>query len=423
MQSFTFKSILVTCFLCFIFNTTTSAQRNLEITVITKNNDSIKGLIPAKNRFKFYKSLTIKAKTDNALQVYYPKDIQSFTIKTDDQLLYFKTLIIEADYSADDLTNLSDSPKIELTKDIVFAQLLLKGKKSTYYYVDNVVFKDHYVIETEEGKAIDLVNKRYYVDAYKTTTSFNPEYKNQLMRLLASPAVPAERIVAAPFKKKDIVKLVKGYNSTKPEYEYKTEKAKVKFGISAGMNMTSLTIKGSFYNGSQLKFNKSYGFNAGIGMNLILPQTQKRWSFYNELMYSNYKVSLQKPYVFYQTSNEYKHLTELSITASYAKLFTAFRYQSKQQFAPFFQFGIVNGYAFKNSTRAHYESYFYTINSSESGEWMDFRKYEQSLFVGAGLTYKKTGWELRYEAGNGFSKMTELNSRFNSAYILFTYTF
>lgn len=423
MQPFIFKSILAISLLSFIFTTTTSAQRNLEITVITKNNDSIHGLIPAKNRFKFYKSLAIKAKKDNTLHVYYPNDIQSFTIKTEDQLLYFKTLIIEAEYSADDLTNLSDSPKIELTKDTVFAQLLLKGKKSTYYYEDNVVFKDHYVIETEEGKTIDLVNKRYYADAYKTTTSYNPEYKNQLMRLLASQTVPAEQIIAAPFKKKNIVKLVKNYNAVKPEYEYKTEKAIVKFGISAGMNMTSLTIKGSYYNGTQLKFNKSYGFNAGIGMNLILPQTQKRWSFYNELMYSNYKVNLQKPYVFYQTTNEYKHLTELSITASYSKLFTAFRYQSKQQFAPFFQFGIVNGYAFKNSTRAQYESYFYTISSSESGEWMDFRSYEQSIFAGIGLKYKKTSFEIRDEAGNGFSKMTELNSRFNYACILFTYTF
>ena len=411
----------------FIFcNHLFSQKNNWQITLITKSADSIQGTIYYKNKFKTYHGITVK--TNNVSHLYLPKDILSFTITENDQTLYFKSLVVDADYSPVELSKLSFSPKIELTKDTVFAQLLLRGNRSVYFYIDKFTSKNHYVLVEENGKATDLIHKRYYVDENKTATGYNQEYKKQLLLLLASPSISASKINNSQFKKKDILKAVKEYNSsTSPHasvYEYQEERAEFEFGLTAGANFTSLKIDGGNYDGAGLKFKGSFGFNAGINMNVIFPQTQKRWSFYSELLYSSYKMTLKQPYVFYMKENEYSFLTDASVKAAYGKLLIAIRYQTKQQLAPFFQLGVANGYCFQYSDFAKYEKAFYTTTTYEATDnWLKFRKYEQSCFVGAGIKFKNIGLELRDEIGNGFSRETRVRSLLNYAYVLIHYTF
>jgi hypothetical protein len=432
MYSSFFKTILGFISLTSVSISELSAQKQnsdwKEITIIKKNNDTIHGSIFYKHRFKSYNSLSVKTKGETISKFYHPRDVSSFIIKTDEETLFFKTLITDADYSTTDVAKLTTSPKTELVHDTVFGQLLLQGARSVYYYQDDKVFKDHFLIETTDGKATDLVNKHYYLNDSKTTVAYSQEYKRQLMLLLASPSIPASRIDAIAYKRKHILPLVKDYNATVATvssiYEYKEEKAVFKFGVVAGANLTSLKFDGNLNYLNELKFDRSIGVNAGIMMNIILPGTHKRWSVYNELLYSAYSMeSTNEPYVYHDSKNSYRTLTQASIDISYLKLFTAARYQIPGRLTPYVQLGVVNGYAFKNTTSADYETYFYSMISKESKTpFIEFRKYEQSLFGGVGAIVHKVGVELRYEIGNGFSSRG-LGSKANYAYVLLNYTF
>lgn len=411
------------------FTTTLWAQGNWKaITMYTNGDDSIKGIISYKNQFKTYKFLSVKS--EGITKIYTPATIKAFTIQLDEQKLYFKSLITEGDYSSDDPRKMSNSPDLTLTKDTVFAQILLKGKRNLYYYVDNKVYKKHFLIETDTGHALDLVNKSYYTDAARTTIGCNRAYKSQLRTLLsADGTISKERINETPFDKKSIVKVVKDYNTANasgaavPLYEYKEEKFVLDFGVLAGGNVTSIRFQSNdnFYH--QLKFKSSTGFNAGLKLNVIFPATRKRLSLYNELLYSSYKSTGDGFYYYFTNYNWYSQLKSVSLEASYLKLITALRYQSAQPFSPFIQLGLVNGYAVHHATNARYETHFYSSITIEDTPLIDFRVYEQSLFIGVGATCKKVGLEVRYERGNGMSQMGAVNSVVNYTYCLLSYSF
>jgi hypothetical protein len=397
-----------------------------EITLYTNSGDSIKGVISYKNQFKTYKFISVK--NEGITKKYTPATIKAFTIQLDEQKAYFKSLVTEADYSSDEPNKMSASPELKLTKDTVFAQSILKGKRNLYYYIDNNVFKKHFLIETDNDHATDLVNKSYYTDASRSMVGYNRAYKSQLRSFLAGDGtISKDRVNETPFDKKSIVRIVGDYNkanvssATTPLYEYKEEKIVLDFGVLAGGNITSIRVESyeNFYR--QLKFKSSTGFNVGLMLNVIFPATRKRLSLYNELLYSSYKLTAKGFYDYYNNENWYRQFKSGSVEASYLKLYTALRYQSTKRFAPFVQLGIVNGYAVHHATHASFETRFYSSIGTEDTPLLDFQTYEQSVFGGIGANYKKVGLELRYERSNGMSE--KVSSIMSYTYCLLSYTF
>src|SRR3954466_6759430 len=150
---------LLLVFAYFVLPASVSAQKEnpKKIIVVTNDKDTLQGTIAYPHKFKFYKKILIKNK-NNDQKIIYSKNIKSFTIQEEDKIVYYKTLLIEADYSQKDIDRLSDSPAVEWVKDTVFAQLLFQGAKNFYVYTDNIVFKEHFLIETSEGVGVDLIN-------------------------------------------------------------------------------------------------------------------------------------------------------------------------------------------------------------------------------------------------------------------------
>jgi hypothetical protein len=396
----------------------------------TTTGDSIQGFISYKNKFKTFKRIVIKNKTTGLTKVYTPVSIGSFTIQLDDRKIFFKSLITQADYSSDITEKLSKSPKLELTTDTIFAQVLLLGARNLYHYIDDKAFKSHYLIETERGRAVDLINKSYYADASQMIIAYNKEYLNQLRSLLSgSPAISQQRITKTSFNKNEIMKIVNDYNiavstSTAPLYEFQEEKFGYEFGVTGGVNITSIVFKRGSTRSERLKFPSSVSGNLGVTFNVTFPNTRKQLSLYNELLYTNYKSNFSGSFYDYYTDPlSYGRIISASIEASYIKLVTALRYQSTKRSLPYVQLGIVNGYAIQHTSTAVHESRFYSIMSTEEAPLIDFRTYEQSLFGGIGIHYKKIGVEVRCERGNGMSKLSGLNSSMTYTYCLLNYTF
>jgi hypothetical protein len=422
---------LLLIFIYFVFPTLVLAQRAhaKKIILITNTNDTLQGTIAYPHKFKFYKKILIKDK-NNIQKVIDSKNVKSFTIQEEDKTVYYKTLFIEADYSETNISRLSDTPDVELVKDTVFAQLLFQGVKNLYVYMDNFVFKEHFLIETSEGVGVDLINKEYYTDDSRRLIAYNSLYKKQLMQVLSSSTIPISLLNTIPFTKQDILNLLKDYsNNISPNtitYEYKEEKCHINFGITAGMNVTHLKFHGRTELYNSFKFDPSISWNAGLILNVVLPNTQKKWSIYNELLFSNYTIKSTNNYIYYayyENDNWYKSTNSFFVKASYLKLFSAAHYQFRNRFAPFIQMGIANGYALNNSSLIRYETKFYSAALTEEEQLVRFRKFEQSLFAGFGLHYKKIGLELRYEIGNGFSKSRLAKSVMNYGYVLGSYMF
>jgi hypothetical protein len=404
------------------------AQSSIDkpITLLTRTNDTLHGYIAFKDKFKTYQGVLVKLNNETVSRLYRPADVQSFTIQNGEETLMFETVITDADYSFDELFKLSASPKAELVHDTVFAQLLLQGPRNVYFFIDPVAYKEHYLIGTAQGQGIDLLNKHYRVN--ESRTAYSLEYRNQLLLLLASPAIPAIHILNTPFRKSAILELVKSYNASispvSSTYEYKELKAIFHFAASLGGNVTTLKFIRNSTIYKRLEFQPSSGVNAAVSMNIILPYTRMRWSFFSDLLFTSYRLrSPATTYVYYENANWYKSMNETSVKAAYIKLFTAARYTLQGQWSPFFQLGVVNSYACSGKAESTYETKFYSDFSTKTNPFMEFRKYEQSLFAGVGALYRKLGIELRYELGNGFSKQGDTASRMSYGYMLLSYTF
>jgi hypothetical protein len=428
-KMFTLKTVSAFIFIFLMISRSALAQDNFKpITLYTYSGDSIQGLIVYKKKLKTFKLLTVQEKNTGITKKYSPVTIQAFTIELADEKINFKSLITEADYSLGDDGKISSSPEVELTKDTVFAQSLVKGKLNLYYYIDHKVFKEHFLIEMENGPAMDLIYKAYYTDASRTTIDYNRKYKSQLRSLLAdSRFITKNRINETPFSKKEIAELIQEYNlemaGTAPPYEHKEEKTTFDFGVVMGANKTSIFFKSPKHEYSSLSFKPSLGFNAGLVMNVRFPHTRKRLSLYNELLYSSYKSTISKGFYEYYDATRYYEVKSANIEATYLKLVTAIRYQGSSHFYPFVQLGFVNGYAIQHATNVNYEMHSNAAIYMQNTPILEFRSFEQSLFGGIGLQYKKIALETRYERGNGMSKNSTINSVVNYMYLLLSYRF
>jgi len=382
--------------------------------VVTQAGDTVHGEIAFKDKPKPPKTLVFRNKKGDEKH-YRPFEVRSFTVHLSGQDVYFKSFSSELDVSPTDLASIDNSPNPTLKKCEFFAQLLVAGKKSLYVCLDSVVGKKHYLIEAQDGALTELINKHYYLDMSRTTALYSEEYKRQLGKLYSDCHIAAiKKIEDAQYSLPSLMHLARDYNKCDKRaegYEYKREKAKTVFGVDLGAGKTALDVNGSGYNG--ITFAPSYSFVAGIFLNCILPHTERRWSICNELLYAGYSMKSDTYYPNYP----YTGVTaKANLDISYLKLFTSLRYQySKYAIRPFAHLGITNGYSISSQATALYHQ---GGLADQTGPFIPFRKYEQSWFGGAGISYKKYEAEIRYERGNGFSNIPQSVST-SAIYLLF----
>lgn len=396
-----------------------------DVTLYTFSGDSVQGEISMKATIKSYYSISVRDKVSHTIKQYNPFEIKSFVVKTPEQTLYFRSLKVEADFSPTELTELGVSPLVTLLQDRVFAQLLTGGEKELYFFKDNHVFKVHYLIRTSDEEAMDLINKRYYINSTRTISAYNEEYKKQLNKILTgSSSINSNRINKTGFTKGELKALIKDYNSSLNSanlYELKEEKIIAKFGIVGGFNQTTFRFSGADPMLNQIEFNKSSGVNAGLKLELILPRTQKKLSLYNEALFSNYSFRSNEFYYYYNGEQNYEK-QRYEFKASYLKIATALRFRFPMKPAPFIQAGVVNGFALKHTATVTKQHVLFASNSISTEPTM-FRAYEQSVFAGVGCAYKGIGIELRYEMGNGMSGHQQIGTVMRYSYVLLNYTF
>ncbi|MFI5135268.1 MAG: outer membrane beta-barrel protein, partial [Chitinophagales bacterium] len=239
-------------------------------------------------------------------------------------------------------------------------------------------------------------------------------YKGQLMQAFQDCPYLVTEIPSEPleYAKNDIEMLFEEYNHCKGAkiiYQEPKDKGKVVFTLNGGVNFSNIKFESiSYPPWNDYHFNGSVGFALGFGGDFLLPRTEGKWGFFNELSIKTFKCDGD-------LKNE-QNVLKLDLV--YLKLATMMHYyltNDKKETRPYFGFGIANSIAIK----------FVNLDYSKNPEGdplLDyFRTYEQGLLFSFGTYYKRWNGELRYEFSNGISGYTSLKSPAHTAYILIGY--
>lgn len=406
----------------FIFQTSFCQENYIPGYVISKG-DTLRGYVDYRNWAGNPDKIAFKENLSDKASIYTPLDIKGFGVLDE----IYESAIIQTEVSPKNIDNITDeiyyNADLVLESDTTFLQTIIQGKKSLYYYM-NRIGKDQFYIRQDSSYQF-LIYKEYLITSEgHHGTAERKQYLNQLTSyLMACPGIQS-KIRSTTYSRKSMENLFRYYYAgtrSTLQFQKKTEKVLVEYGVFAGLSLTSVKFN-LFPYLEFADFNTSKNFSGGLFLELFPPRNQRRWSLCNELIYSSYEANgIYKDY-----TSEYRYnLYYTTIGFSYLKMNNMVRY--KYPIGDFFVYlnaGISNGFAISETNNLRKENYLYSSqNVQEIKALESTRKYEQGYIIGLGARHKKCSFELRYERGNGMSDASRLQSAISRYFFLLGYQF
>ena len=392
--------------------------------ILTLHGDTVFGEVDYRNWEKNPGKIYFKEKSGKDKSGFGPMDIKGFGVKDE----IYESAIVETETSPFNTPELDYSSALTLVKDTAFLQVMVRGTKSLYYYKPGSG-KEQFYIKRDSSFEL-LIHKKYLKDQDdRTVIVENKKYVGQLAIYLNDCPAIQQKANGADYKKSSLEGLFLDYYKcvmTGMSFHKKTAKVAVAFGVLAGVSMTSVKFRSTDSEYFDYLINAGYkpsvNFSAGLFMDVILAGNQGKWSIYNELILSSYKIDGR--YDEYVNENKYA-ITYTTLGYSYVKMNNMLRF--KYPVGKFFLFlnaGISNGYAVSETNYMRRESRLFTQVRIEEGKALnETRRYEMGLIAGLGTKFWKFSFEIRYENGNGMSAYTALKSTANRLYCLLGYRF
>lgn len=398
------------------------AQENFISGYVIKNHsDTLFGFVDYRNWEKNPDMIKFKTNVENDPISFKPTDITEFRVEDE----IYVSGIIDTEVSPIQTDRLEADPQINLKVDTAFLQTLFRGKKSLYYYKSSDGKENFYI---EHAAGFDLLVYKKYLKYQDGTNAIieNKKYLGQLILYLDDCTTIHSKLENTLYKQNSLMKLFQYYyecSSSEIYFQKNIEKISTEIGVLAGGSFTSLEFKGDAFSYLvHAGYNSSINFSTGLYFDLILPRNQRKWSIYNEILFSTYKV--KGSYEEYENEDKYS-ITTTEIGYSYLKINNLVRF--KYPIGDWFLFvngGMSNGYSISETNYKKRVSKFYTTERVvEQSALNDARKYEQGLIIGTGVKYNSFSIEIRYEKGNGMSNYTQLKSSTTRYFFLLGYRF
>lgn len=379
-----------------LWNSSYSQENFVTGSVITNDRDTLYGLIDYQywelNPYK----VSFKPDAKSASISYAPNDIIEYRVNNE--------IFVRGQVAS------NETEEVET----VFLQTIFNSKKSLYYYKSNSGVVNFY---TKQGGRFELLIKK------------DKKYIEQLSVYLSDCPKVSKMIIGTAYTKFSLKKLFDNYFFNSHTYVLFRQKyvSKVEYGVLAGASLTKIDFSKAQFNFLHLldttEFSASYNFSGGLFLNVLLPWSKWRWSIYNELLYSSYKVNGSIKFI---TAIDDYVIYRTEFALSYIKLNNLLRIKySIGQTSIFINGGISNGYAFKQSNIEKRESQ----NPGEPVYNSDFRpihrvrSYEVGWIAGVGVKHKNVSLEIRYEKGNGMEDYSAIETNINRYFLLLGYTF
>lgn len=411
-----------------LFLQSTFSQENyIQGFVVNTDGDTIHGLIDYRNWGKNPDKISFKKQiSDNPIS-FSPLSIKYFGVADE----IYAGVIVETDLSRIKNGELEHGKEPKIQVDTIFLQSMILGAKSLYFYNTASGRELFYILQ--DTTFTMLTYKRYLSDTKATYLSDtkatyikeNKKYLSQLAVYLKDCPGIQRNFENLQYSGECLEKLFLIYYDCveKPlTFHKKQEKLKAEFGAIAGLTLNNLAFGGEeSIDLKKLDFKTDVSYSIGTYINLVLPRNQGKWSLYNELAFSPYKV--ENSYEYYIGGIGYTYYTS-TLGYSYLKLNTMVRFSYPfGKTSVFVNAGMSNGYALSETNQVNVEKNYSSVINLDSPVLAVTRLYEQGIIAGLGGKYDKFSFEFRFERGNGMSAMDNLDSKTTRYLFLLGYKF
>ncbi|MFD2247837.1 PorT family protein [Pontibacter ruber] len=408
--TFTFL-LSLTCALAF-------AQKNyVQGHYITHQGDTVQVHINDQNWDRNPQFIEVKREAHSSdVQKLKVTDIKGFSLSSGDK---YESYIVDVDRSPNKLHQLESITQPVVERDTVFLRALVLGKANLYSLKDERA-KEHYYLKTGEEEPVELIYRVSMVeDGNRTGYTQLPIYRGMLIAKLTGCPEVSGKIARVEFKANALQRVVQEYNAcvigTDGNYATAEEKVKLNLLAIGGVSYTSLKFSGSGFNSLLGEDFTGGNYNLGFSLLATLPRARGKWALRNDLTYHTLKTEG----LYEEGSNvgqENYTKVETTFDMGYVGLSTSVRYKLLEAgIKPYIHVGMANNFMVKNSSnQKSFRRYYGIERTKEESPLNDFRKYEQALFVGAGMQIKKVVAEIKYESGNAFSIYKSLASSRNT---------
>jgi len=405
-----------------------SGQRNFKPAYVVNNSgDTVKGSIDYRHWDKNPERISFKGSNGNT-EEYLPLTIKGFFVEGN----HYESAIVDVEQSPTQLRDLDHSHALILKKDTVFLQKLIDGPKSLYGFVIKAAREQFYIRENNKLELLGF--KKYMKDLDPSATSFSKEfqgtnsiYLNQLSLYCKDCPDAMKFLEPVKYKRKDLITFFNKYYKCKGkgmDYAYEVDKIRVQTGAIVGYTLTSFNIESDQPKYAQLQFSNSSSISGGFTFDLMLAKKFRKFSIYNELFFSYYKLNDTINY--YLNENEYTN-TVYSLEYSYLNINTMLRYRFLigRDKALFINGGLANGFVISETNQfVQYRQFYGTERTKEGVILEDTRQREFSYLIGLGLSVRKFSFETRLQTGgHGISLYPEVGTEVNRLHFLFGYRF
>lgn len=398
--------------LCVFATTIISAQQHfVKGLVVLNSGNPLSGLIDDRQWKVNPRLIHFKASEDSPLITFTPLTLRSFQIEDGD---WYFSFVGEVEASSLLTSELKRNPAFVGVRDTLFIRALIIGPVSLFYSTNGA--REHFYVSKNQDSIRELKYKKYLTD--KNEIKALPVFRSQLSNLMGDcEEVNIEMMnIPVTYTSHSLMRTVEHYNHCKGgtiSYREKKVPWKFKFSLNAGINSTTLTFRSADPFWGRLTFENYSGYTGGIGLNIIIPRDQQRWSIYNEFNLRNFNVEGHTPVNVLIDTTE-----RISVDFVYLKLATMIRFQLPAgKVTPYIHAGMTNGYALKD------ENKWYHPNGHTENLLDHDRKYEQGLVLGIGVNIFIFNLEGRYEVSNGMTNASGFNSRFKTFTALAGLTF
>ncbi|MDP4186042.1 MAG: hypothetical protein Q8862_12900, partial [Bacteroidota bacterium] len=387
-----------------------SAQSNFKKGyVVMFAHDTINGYIDYRNWSKNPKEIQFKKEGEQQVRIFSPLNCKSFQVENE----IYEGHIVDVENSPIDINHLSVTSKPAMIRDTVFLSVFLRGRANLYYLKDEID-KTHLLIQVGGDSVVELIHKKYYVVDSKDSLIQNQPvidfsetvypmgennfYKGQLIAYLKEENLRS-LIEKARYCDTDLIKIIRKYNNTigTDKIYKKNYKIEIKPYICAGITNVSLVFEGinssSYGSPSNINSENKPGINAGIGLELFFPRSEKKMSLVSELGYLKYNKTTQLTMLYHQH--------QISFSYQFLKSTNLLRYAlTNTKLRPYIEGGIDFAYLLgEDITRL--------INPDSNdpvlriNEYFHYKgKLEFKAIAGIGLKYSCFNLELRKENWN-----------------------
>jgi hypothetical protein len=395
--------------------------------IVSSEGDTISGYINYQDWGITPKGISFKKEMDEKKVTYTSKEIKAFGVAED----IYRSASVETAWHSDRERNLENHSILNLRLDTIFLQALILGEKSLFQITNNLGIKNFYLLDDHEFSLLKYKKYIDKIDRIKKTSEIRT-YLTQLRAYFQDCPSIQSKITNTQYTKGSLNKLFSSYykdcTSQPIEFEKHIENIEFKFGLIGGGSFSSLKFKRfpSRTNTDKFltdtDFSNSIDISVGFFMELRMPLNRKKWSLYNELLFSKFTVNAQYSN-FYHENRYTNYDTKIGLNQMILNSLVRYHILLKNNASIFLNGGLATGLAsFNKNETIQYTKFYSTPTTDKKIPIKNFESFKMGSAWGIGLKYRKYSTELRYENINGIFPSGIYRSSIHKFYLLVSYS-